>query len=224
MKNILVLQLDPIEKPGFIAEHLVKEKEKFQIFNISQKNLYIPTDLFSHLIVLPSPHDTFEYKDFPCLSYAKSIIRDFIFQSKPVLGTCMGSQLVAEVLGEKIVKVRQPEIGFFTITRFKHSPLIHNVSLKIPVFEWHAMEIATTKNIVRIAGSDRCKTQIFQYKKNVFGVQFHLEINKKMIQSYIRCFDLKTEHLDLLKKTDMFKEYSKVQEGILDNFISRVVV
>lgn len=223
MPKILVLQLDKTEKPGFIRTYTKSRKLETTVLPVYKKPQFIPTDFFTHLIILPSPVDTTDYGDYPFLWYAKSVIRDFIVQKKPILGICMGSQLLAEVIGEKIQKAKKPEVGFYPLDIVKKSALIIGTHIeKTKVFEWHQMEVATHKYISQIAKSKDCKTQIFEYGKNVFGIQFHLEITKPLIRAYQHVFDAKGTHAEKLEienqKHNLFPFY-RVQEKILDNFL-----
>ncbi len=218
MRKILILQLDATEEPGFIQNYLKRKKISYDIFRIFKSSIYIPTDFYTHLIVLPSPKDTYESHRYPFLSYAKSVIRDFLFQKKVILGTCMGSQLIADVLGETIAKAKKPEIGFYPIMILKNSVLIRGIDFdRVPVFEWHSMEIATNKKISILARSNNCQTQIFQYRNHVFGMQFHLEINRNLIRSYIKTFDPKKEYGYLINEEKKLASFKQAQETILDN-------
>ncbi len=220
-KKILILQLDETEQPGFIGAYLEEIKQNYEIFRIFDTYSPIEIDSFSHLIVLPSPKDTFECDKYPFLVFAKSVINDFILKEKYVLGVCMGSQLIAECLGEKVRKMIEPEIGFYKLNVLNKSPLTKGIlNEKLEVFEWHSMEVSTRNMISVIANSDKCKTQIFQFKKNIFGIQFHLEINENLIDLYLKKFDLKNKCSFIKERTRELGNFKKIQKQILDNFLN----
>ncbi len=220
MNKVLILQLDSTEKPGFITKYLNSKRVDKTVLPLFKKATLAPTDYFTHLIVLPSPMNTSDYAQHPFLWYAKSIIRDFLFQKKPILGVCMGSQLLAEILGEKIRKANRAEVGFYPITFVKDSRITNGIERKnLQVFEWHSMQIATHMHISQIAKSANCKTQIFQFSDNVFGVQFHLEITEKLLLSYYKKFDPNRIYKDVKNQKNQLQMFEKTQKQILDNFL-----
>lgn len=219
--NVLILQLDGTEQAGFIADYFNIHKVNFEIVHLFEKTSLIGLDRFSHLIVLPSPKDTFECEKFPFLALAKKIIRDFIAEEKFVLGVCMGCQLIAECVGETVSKMQLAEVGFYEVGILKHSPIITGLPTQnFEVFEWHSMEVSTEKNISVIAKSEKCKTQIFQYRHNVFGVQFHIEINERLLGLYLKTFDADGKHSKLLTMKLQLEKFSNIQNHILNNFLN----
>lgn len=220
-KKILILQLDETEQPGFIREYLTRAGYDFEVVQIFKNPLSIDVNLFSHLIVLPSPKDTFECDKYPFLSHTKSIIKDFILKRKYVLGVCMGCQLIAECLGEKIGKIIEPEIGFYELNILDNSALTKGVPDKnVKVFEWHSMGVLTEDKISITANSDRCKVQIFQFGGNVFGTQFHLEINKNLINMYLEKFDTENKYGFIKEMTEELNNFKEVQSVIINNFLN----
>jgi|GEM_PF-2442417 len=220
-KKVLILQLDETEQPGFIVTYLEKARYSFEVVQIFEKCSVIEADLFSHLIVLPSPKDTFECDKYPFLSFAKSVINDFISKRKCVLGVCMGCQLIAECLGEKVSKMTEPEVGFYELSVLDDSSsLMQGISNKnLKVFEWHSMEVVTKNEISVIANSKRCKTQIFQFGYNVFGVQFHLEIDEYLIDLYLKKFDVENKYKFIKEKAKELSDFSMIQKKLIDNFL-----
>lgn len=220
MSKVLILQLDGTEKPGFITKYFKSKQVENTVVPLFKKSQLISTDYFTHLIVLPSPKDTTDYTHHPFLWYTKSLIRDFLFQQKPILGVCMGSQLLAEVLGEKIRKAPVVEVGFYPITFVKDSPIIKGINRQnLEVFLWHFMEVATHRYVSLVAKSRNCKTQIFQFSNNVFGVQFHLEITEKLIAAYRKKFDPDGVYKNIKIERDQIHMFKEAQKQVLNNFL-----
>lgn len=220
-KKVLILQLDETEQPGFISAYLKKIRCSFKIVKIFDKHSQIEINSYSHLIVLPSPKNTFDCDKYPFLAFAKTVIVDFMSRGKCVLGICMGCQLIAECLGEKVSKMTAPEVGFYKLNILTESPLTEGISNEqLKVFEWHSMEVSTRNAISVIADSNKCKTQIFQYKNNIFGIQFHLEINKHLVDLYLGKFDSENRYIFIKKMVKEFNNFKKIQKQILDNFLN----
>ncbi|MBU0668112.1 type 1 glutamine amidotransferase [Patescibacteria group bacterium] len=220
-KKVLILQLDETEQPGFISAYLRRAGYDFEIVQIFKDYSTVEVDLFSHLIVLPSPKDTFECDRYPFLSFAKKIIDDFILKRKYVLGVCMGCQLIAECLGEKIGKIIEPEIGFYKLNILDDCTLTKGLLNKnLNVFEWHSMGILTENKIAIMANSQGCKTQIFQFGDNIFGVQFHLEIDENLIEMYLEKFDVANKYGFIKEMTKELNNFKEIQRIIIDNFLN----
>lgn len=219
-KKILILQLDKTEQPGFISAYLEETGNSFETIKVFGRYSPPNTNLFSHLIVLPSPKDTFECDKYPFLSFTKSVINNFIIKGKYVLGICMGCQLVAECLGGKVNKMAEPEIGFYKLNILHDSPLLKGINKeKLEVFQWHSMEVSTINKILVLANSNSCKTQAFQSGNNVFGIQFHLEINEGLINLYLRKFDPEKKYTFIKTMTKELRNFKIIQKQILNNFL-----
>ena len=218
MQNILILQLDQTEAPGFIEEFFQISNIVFEVRKLYEDMRPVNYDDFSHLIVMPSPKDTFECEQFPFLMMAKEVVNGFLSLNKPILGICMGAQLIAECLGEEVGRAEAPEVGFYKIDIIDQNPLLNESS---EVFEWHSMEIKTHNNIELKANSENCRTQIFQYRDNVFGLQFHLEITTELLGRYLDIFDSERKHSSLQHQKEKMAEYKEIQSNILLNFIKQ---
>jgi len=127
--------------------------------------------------------DTWMEKDYPWLIDEKKRIKEFVVDlKKPYLGFCLGCQLLGEVIGGKVVRSNQPEIGMLDV---KFSENKNNDSLffefpeKITSLQWHSYEVQeleNNKDVTLIASSPETKFQIFKYKNHAYGIQFHIEI------------------------------------------------
>jgi GMP synthase-like glutamine amidotransferase len=114
---------------------------------------------------------------FPWLVHEKRFIGDVIARGKPVLGICLGAQMIANVLGSKVYPNPEKEIGWFPI---QSTPTTgpHNVfrfSDQCMVFHWHGETFDLPQGATRLAKSAACRNQAFQFGANVIGLQFHLE-------------------------------------------------
>ena len=117
MKNIIVLQHIKIEDPGYIKDLMINDK-----FNITTIELdegeKIPNNLnqFDAMFCMGGPMDTWMEKQYPWLIDEKVKIKEFVLNlKKPYLGFCLGCQLLGEVIGGKVVKSKNPEIGILNI-------------------------------------------------------------------------------------------------------------
>ena len=182
--NILILQHIKIEDPGFIKDLMIKDAAKLTTIELDEGEK-IPDDLskFDGRFCMGGPMDTFMEDQYPWLIEEKKKIKEFVVDlKKPYLGFCLGCQLLGEVIGGKVVRSNQPEIGMLDV---KFSENKNNDSLffefpeKITSLQWHSYEVQeleNNKDVTLIASSPETKFQIFKYKNHAYGIQFHIEI------------------------------------------------
>jgi GMP synthase-like glutamine amidotransferase len=132
-----------------------------------------------------SVHDEVEY---PWLVEEKKFIKKAIDAGKTVLGVCLGSQLVSDVLGAKVYKNKEKEIGWYDIetTCFaRSSKLFFDMALKTKVFHWHGDTFDLPEGAIHLAYSHACKNQAYLYMGRVLALQFHLEPTKEWIREMV---------------------------------------
>ncbi|NJJ40473.1 type 1 glutamine amidotransferase [Paenibacillus apii] len=144
---------------------------------------------FDWLVIMGGPMNIYEEDSYPWLAQEKELIRDAIAAGKTVLGLCLGAQLIADVIGGKVTKNGQPEIGWIPI-RWSDEALSNPLFSFFPrdsvVFEWHYDTFSVLPPGAEVlAGSEACSHQAFVYKEHVFGFQFHLENTPQLLQGYI---------------------------------------
>ena len=182
--KIIVLQHINIEDPGYIKDLMIKDKVDITTIELDDGEK-IPQDLskYDAMFCMGGPMDTWMEKDYPWLIDEKKRIKEFVVDlKKPYLGFCLGCQLLGEVIGGKVVRSNQPEIGMLDV---KFSENKNNDSLffefpeKITSLQWHSYEVQeleNNKDVTLIASSPETKFQIFKYKNHAYGIQFHIEI------------------------------------------------
>tara|TARA_B100000700_G_scaffold327274_1_gene441344 strand:- start:210 stop:944 length:735 start_codon:yes stop_codon:yes gene_type:complete len=190
--NIIVLQHIKIEDPGFIKDLMIDDGFKITTVELDEGEK-IPKDLskFDAMFCMGGPMDTWMEKEFPWLIEEKKRIKDFVVNlKKPYLGFCLGCQLLGEVLGGKVVKSINPEIGMLDIN-FSHNKekdlLFSDFPEKITSLQWHSYEVEgleNNKDVTHLASSPETKYQIFRYKKHSYGIQFHIEIKDTTVKEW----------------------------------------
>ena len=136
---------------------------------------------FDWLIILGGDMGVHDEADFPWLVKEKAFIKAAIKTEKRILGICLGSQLIAHVLGANVRKNEYKEIGWFPITplgRIKDTILSDVIKDRIDVFHWHTDTFDLPDGSLAIAESQACPNQGFIYNKRILGLQFHPEITK----------------------------------------------
>ena len=190
--EILVLQHINIEDPGYIKDLMIKDGINITTIELDEGEK-IPNNLnfFDGMLCMGGPMDTWMEKDYPWLIEEKKKIKEFVVElNKPYLGFCLGCQLLGEVIGGKVVKTNNPEIGMLNVNFLdekKKDILFADFPEKITSLQWHSYEVQElekNKDVTLIASSKETKYQIFRYKNNAYGIQFHIEIKDTTVNDW----------------------------------------
>ncbi len=130
------------------------------------------------LIVLGGPMGVHDQDAHLWLRGEKRFLESFLHTQKPILGICLGAQLLADVLGAKVYLNRCKEIGWFPIERSagaEKSPLGRALPPRLDVFHWHGDTFDLPDGAIHLARSEACENQAFLYELHALGLQFHLE-------------------------------------------------
>ncbi len=171
----------PFEGPGYIEDWFNSHGIQLIFWRLYESNkLPDPHDI-DFLLIMGGPMNIYEYEKFPWLKAEKSLLKTCIAQGKKILGICLGSQIIADVLGEKAYKGSEKEIGWFPVAGDKN---ILPGSF-IP-FHWHGETYNLPDGADHLASSLVTKNQAFSYNKNVLALQFHLEVNEALIEGLLK--------------------------------------
>nr|WP_240744240.1 type 1 glutamine amidotransferase [Desulfopila sp. IMCC35006] len=181
-----ILQHVPFEEPGSIAPWL-----KSAHYQITATRFYRSASLpnprdIDLLIALGGPMSVNDEERFPWLRIEKELIRQTIKAGKPVLGICLGAQLIASALGESVYPNRRKEIGWFPVQGLAHEDAsIFSFPPSVDVFHWHGETFDLPDEAVLLARSEACENQAFQVGRRVIGLQFHLETTPETAQAIV---------------------------------------
>jgi len=133
-------------------------------------------DQIDLLVVLGGPMSVNDEGRYPWLAVEKKFIRDLITSGKPVLGICLGAQLIACALGAKVYPNAVKEIGWFPVYGVSSGDTsIFHFPKSVQTFHWHGETFDLPDGAARLAKSNACDNQAFQLGRSVIGLQFHLE-------------------------------------------------
>lgn len=183
-------------------------------------------DNFDWLVIMGGPMNIYEHDKYPWLVREKEFISRAIAADKIVLGICLGAQLMADVLGGKVRRNEQKEIGWFPVrltADAMRSPVFRVLPEEFVAFHWHGDTFDIPPGAIRTAESQACRNQAFVIGKAV-GLQFHLESSMDSIDHLIlNCSDeLKDGKYvqrpkELLSHLDRFPEIRILMEVFLSN-------
>lgn len=134
---------------------------------------------FDALLVLGGPMNIYEHDAHPWLVAEKQLIRAAIDAGRKVLGICLGSQLVADVLGGPVSRNAHSEIGWFDVrlnAEGRAYPALADWPDRFAAFHWHGDTFAIPPGARHLMSSEACANQGYALGEQVLGLQFHLEV------------------------------------------------
>ena len=181
MSDVLLVQNTRIEGSGYLGDLL--QNDGFDIKSVNAKHEQLPQKNFSLVVILGAPESANDY--LPYLLAEQQLIKNCVEQNIPVLGICLGSQLIAKTFGAKIYRGPKKEIGFYNDLKISNnSTLFSGFKNPFTVFHWHGDTFDLPGNAIRLASSEYYPNQAFQYKSAV-GLQFHLEVDENMVNLWL---------------------------------------
>jgi GMP synthase (glutamine-hydrolysing) len=138
------------------------------------------------VVVLGAPIGAGEEETYPFLADELRLVRRRLDVQRPLLGICLGAQLIARVLGAEVKPMGVKEIGFSPLTlteEGKASPLAALGT--VPVLHWHGDQFGIPNGATRLAYTDVCSNQAFAVGRAVLGLQFHLEADPAKIERWL---------------------------------------
>jgi GMP synthase (glutamine-hydrolysing) len=189
MKEVLVFQHDPFEDLGFFSEILEKQRTVYRVLRLFHGEMPAEDwERIGALIILGGPMSVNDEEEYPFLRWEKRIIRAAIDEAVPVVGICLGAQLIAATLGTMVYHGRVKEIGWSPISITPHGQvdsLLGYLPENATVFQWHGDGFELPSGAIRLASSVNYENQAFRVGKNIYALQFHLEVTPPMIARWI---------------------------------------
>lgn len=188
-QSVLVLQHTPSENLGTIEDSLRGHQIGFEYIE-TYAGKSVPTDLAGKagLIIMGGPMGVYEQAQFPFLPDELRLIESTLAQEKPILGVCLGSQLLASALGAEVKPGAKKELGWHAVTLSEaasRDALFAGVSTEIWAFHWHGDVFSLPRQAVGLASSKQTVHQAFRYGQNAYGILFHMEVTQAQISQML---------------------------------------
>jgi GMP synthase-like glutamine amidotransferase len=151
----------------------------------------LPEDAAAHdgLIVLGGGQNALDDANYPFLPKVVDLIRRFGAADKPVLGICLGSQLIARAHGAENILGRALEFGWHEVrptTAGRDDPVMAGLGDGAPLFHWHNDTFTLPPGAVHLAESDMTDHQAFRVGRATYGIQFHFEADRQLVSDWSR--------------------------------------
>lgn len=223
--NIHYLQHVPFEGLGSIDDWVKRGPHQLGATRLYRGEQLPTVEDIDMLVVMGGPMAIYEKVRYPWLTQEKRFIERAIAAGRSVLGICLGSQLVADVLGARVYSNANKEIGWFPIERIGAASANGLLALfpeQVEVFHWHGDTFDIPAGALHVARSEGCANQAFVYGERVVGLQFHLETTPASAQQLIaNCREEIVEgryiqtSQEMLKDSRRFETINRVMHDLL---------
>jgi GMP synthase (glutamine-hydrolysing) len=193
MARVIALQHYGCETLGAIADALRRRAIEWSYVSLTDGRGATPEpDDVAGLIVLGGPFSVYQFDRYPFLRSEMELIRRALELGKPVLGICLGSQLIAAVLGARVQAAKAPEIGWLPI---RLEPAAHadrlfrDLPTSFVTCVWHGDVFELPPGASSLARSEMTPCQAYRYGSNVYGLLFHLEMRPEMVAACVSAFE-----------------------------------
>lgn len=186
--KIACLQNFAPEGPARIADWANARGYEVEQFLAPEGAAMEPAD-FDAFVIMGGPMSANDALENPDVAFALDRVREFIDSGKPVLGVCLGAQMIAKAIGGAVAPGPQAEIGWFPVFRSEEGDhLLDQLPQEMTMFHWHGEQIQLPPGARLLASSRICSVQAFQWGEKCLGLQCHLEVSEPSLTDFLRVF------------------------------------
>ncbi len=223
-KKVLTIRHVEIEHLGFFENILRDLNFAYKYLDTPKgERLKEPLESYQALFVLGGYMGAYEESKYDFLRYEFKLIEEALKRDIPLLGICLGAQMLAKVLGARVYPgERGKEIGWMIVERVGEHPYFLGFPQKLKVFQWHEDTFDLPQGAFRIFKSEKYENQGFVYKKAV-GLQFHLEVDRELAKLWSKEYaeELKNEGLKPETLLKVKEEEIKLLRNLSHLFIQK---
>jgi GMP synthase-like glutamine amidotransferase len=172
------------------------------------------------LVVMGGPMGVHDDADHPWMRGEKHLIAAAIETGLPVLGVCLGAQLIAHVSGARVYRNRFQEIGWFPVEATDRGIEQWSLPRRFAAFHWHGDTFALPDGAVQLARTDACEHQMFAIGERVLGIQFHLEVTPAEIAGMLEVAGDLPEG-PYVQSAERIRESAETSGALLDPVLDR---
>src|SRR2546422_1331192 len=210
--RILAIVHQPDAGPGVFGEAIAERGDQLDTWAIaaSADPPGDPRD-YDGVLVFGGAMDTYQEQEHPWLSREKAILAALLQIGPPMMGVCLGAQLVAEAGGASAVRASAPEIGWHEVEvtpEGKEDPLLAPLAPRFTAFQWHSYEAPLPAGATPLARSAIC-LQAFPIGDSVWGIQFHAEVSDADAHEWIDKYRSDPDAVRIKLDTEALREQTR---------------
>lgn len=185
--KILVIQNSVRAPIGILGNHLVSRGATLFTW-LPELQSASPQGDFAGLIILGGYMNAHEDDKFPHLKQTVELIHQFHAANKPIMGICLGSQLIARAFGSQVHPHSKPELGFSplrVVESLAAEPWLQDCPEDLHIMQWHFDTFDLPGQATLLMTNDICKHQAYRIGSSIYGFQFHLEVTPEIISDWL---------------------------------------
>ena len=190
MRRVIIFKHVAHEVLGTLNPLLREQGFRIRYVNFEREPEAQPSlDKYQGLVVFGGWMGVYEADRYPHIKVECQLIEQALKRDIPILGICLGSQILAHVLGAHVRKHEEKEVGWHDVElteEGRRDPLLSHFRAKERVFQMHGDTFDIPQGAVHLARSSICTGQAFRYGAKAYGLQFHLEVDQAMIDRFLR--------------------------------------
>lgn len=208
------------ETPGYLLELLDRSRDRYRIYPLYETG-DIPLVDLSHLLILGGKMSVNDEKEYPWLCDEKACIRSMVESRRPVLGICLGAQMIASAFGAAVFPSVK-ETGWTDVTWDGEVPGIP-LAGTLRVFQWHGETFDVPPGAIALCRGDRVRNQAFRYRSAI-GVQFHMEVTQEIIDRWTAGLEPRLQAAIEREPGASLEGSRKICRSIMEAFVSGAFV
>ncbi|GAV19478.1 GMP synthase (glutamine-hydrolysing) [Mariprofundus micogutta] len=197
--NFLILQHLDIEPPALIGESIEAVGHHLTTLNLDQGDALPASDSdYDGLIIMGGPQSANDNSDY--IRAELNWINTAISKGTPLLGICLGAQIIAKAAGAEVVDSPVRELGWFPVyhtNEGENDPLFKEMPDGMAVFQWHGETFSFTDEMTPVVTHPEVPAQAFRLNKAQYGLQFHVEVTEAIIETWIAHGESERNHLGI---------------------------
>jgi GMP synthase (glutamine-hydrolysing) len=192
LRPVLAVQHTPVETLGTLEAALRGADVPLAYLRTHEREpVPVSAEGLGGLVVLGGPMSVYETERYPHLEDEIQLIQDALERGTPILGVCLGSQLLACALGATVESMGEKELGWGeveTTSEAIYDPLFGALGRSFTAFHWHGDAFELPEGGTLLASSRSTLVQAFQFEQRAYGILFHLEVDERLVRGVLADF------------------------------------
>ncbi len=180
--KVIAIQHVSHEPMGYIEDILREKGIEYEYIHVYEGEKPELRDA-THIVIMGGPMGVYEEDRYPFLAKEKEMIRQAFKRNIPILGICLGAQLIANSLGKRVYPYKK-ELGWFKVRKFEDDSVTKDLPEILTVFQWHGDTFDLPDGAKLLYAGDLVRNQAFRIG-NAIGLQFHLEVTPEIVRDWV---------------------------------------